>query len=228
MIPAACQRWGRGCGARIQRTGDLFSYVDIEARVPARHPLRAIRSIVNDGPGEPGCGVREDLRRDRAAVDCTRAAAAGGSAAGVLLDPLGAAVDGAARLQPALPLVRRAGRGRAGVGPPVFSKNRDRLLEADVAAKFLGAVLANPQVKPLLSDEHFSVDGTQIEAWASMKSFRAKDGSTSRRRRAAMASAISTTRSAATRRMPPPRTPRPSSTRRAKARRPSCASWGTR
>jgi IS5 family transposase len=59
----------------------------------------------------------------------------------------------------------------------VFSKNRDRLLEADVAAKFLSAVLANPQVKPLLSDEHFSVDGTLVEAWASMKSFRAKDGS---------------------------------------------------
>jgi len=59
----------------------------------------------------------------------------------------------------------------------VFSKNRDRLLEADVAAKFLSAVLANPQVKPLLWDEHFSVDGTLIEAWASMKSFRAKDGS---------------------------------------------------
>jgi D-alanyl-D-alanine carboxypeptidase len=58
----------------------------------------------------------------------------------------------------------------------VFSKNRDRLLEAGVAAKFLSAVLANPQVKPLLSDEHFSVDGTLIEAWASLKSFRAKDG----------------------------------------------------
>jgi transposase len=58
----------------------------------------------------------------------------------------------------------------------VFSKNRDRLLEADVAAKFLAAVLAHPQVKPLLSDEHFSVDGTLIEAWASLKSFRAKDG----------------------------------------------------
>ena len=58
----------------------------------------------------------------------------------------------------------------------VFSKNRDRLLEADVAGSFLAAVLAHPKVKPLLSDEHFSVDGTLIEAWASMKSFRAKDG----------------------------------------------------
>jgi transposase len=58
-----------------------------------------------------------------------------------------------------------------------FSKNRDRLLEGDIAAKFLSAVLAQPRVKRLLSSEHFSVDGTLIEAWASMKSFRPKDGS---------------------------------------------------
>jgi len=59
----------------------------------------------------------------------------------------------------------------------VFSKNRDRLLEGDIAAKFLAAVLAQPRVKKLLSTEHFSVDGTLIEAWASMKSFRPRDGS---------------------------------------------------
>jgi transposase len=58
-----------------------------------------------------------------------------------------------------------------------FSKNRDRLLAGDVAARFLAAVLADPKVKRLLSTEHFSVDGTLIEAWASMKSFRPKDGS---------------------------------------------------
>jgi IS5 family transposase len=58
-----------------------------------------------------------------------------------------------------------------------FSKNRDRLLDADVAAKFLETVLRHPKVKRFLSDEHFSVDGTLVEAWASMKSFRAKDGS---------------------------------------------------
>ncbi len=58
-----------------------------------------------------------------------------------------------------------------------FSKNRDRLLEGDIAAKFLSAVLAQPRVKRLLSTDHFSVDGTLIEAWASMKSFRPKDGS---------------------------------------------------
>jgi IS5 family transposase len=68
-----------------------------------------------------------------------------------------------------------------GVDDPVwdhstFSKNRDRLLEGEIAAKFLAAVLAQREVKRLLSSEHFSVDGTLIEAWASIKSFRRKDG----------------------------------------------------
>ena len=59
----------------------------------------------------------------------------------------------------------------------MFTKNCDRLLDGDVAAKFLATVLGQPRVKALLSDEHFSVDGTLIEAWASVKSFRPKDGS---------------------------------------------------
>jgi IS5 family transposase len=58
-----------------------------------------------------------------------------------------------------------------------FSKNRDRLLEVDVAREFLAALLSLPKVKRLLSSDHFSVDGTLIEAWASMKSFRPKDDS---------------------------------------------------
>src|SRR5262245_49100974 len=57
-----------------------------------------------------------------------------------------------------------------------FSKNRDRLLEGEIAAKFLTAVVAQPKVKRLLSSDHFSVDGTVLEAWASIKSFRRKDG----------------------------------------------------
>jgi Transposase domain (DUF772) len=61
--------------------------------------------------------------------------------------------------------------------PTVFSKNRDRLLDGDIAAAFMDAVLNLPQVAALLSDEHFSVDGTLIRAWAGMKSFRRKDGS---------------------------------------------------
>ena len=110
-----------------------------------------------------------------------------------------------------------------------FSKNRDRLLEGDLAAKLLGAVLTQPRVKRLLSTDHFSVDGTLVEAWASMKSFRPKDGSgeppeatdgTARR--------ISMARSAPTRRTPR----RPIRTRgsiaRGQARRPSSASWAMR
>jgi IS5 family transposase len=57
-----------------------------------------------------------------------------------------------------------------------FTKNRDRLLAGEIAAKFLRAVLAQPRVKRLISSDHFSVDGTLIEAWASLKSFRRKDG----------------------------------------------------
>ena len=57
-----------------------------------------------------------------------------------------------------------------------FSKNRDRLLAGDIAAKFLASVLARPKVKQLLSTDHFSVDGTLIDAWASMKSIKPKDG----------------------------------------------------
>jgi hypothetical protein len=61
--------------------------------------------------------------------------------------------------------------------PTVFTKNRERLLEAEVAHKFLAELVNHKEVRRLLSDEHFSVDGTQIAAWASVKSFRAKDGS---------------------------------------------------
>src|SRR6516162_10051113 len=58
-----------------------------------------------------------------------------------------------------------------------FTKNRDRLLACEVAQKFLAAVLAQSKVKRLLSSEHFSVDGTLLEAWACLKSFRPNDGS---------------------------------------------------
>ena len=58
-----------------------------------------------------------------------------------------------------------------------FSTNRDRLLDGEIAAKFLRAILAQPKVKRLISGDHFSVDGTLIEAWASIKSFRRRDGS---------------------------------------------------
>jgi transposase len=59
--------------------------------------------------------------------------------------------------------------------PTTFSKNRDRLLQGDIAAAFFDAVVAQARPADLLSDEHFTVDGTLLEAWASLKSFRAKD-----------------------------------------------------
>jgi hypothetical protein len=59
----------------------------------------------------------------------------------------------------------------------VFTKNRERLLQAETAHKFPAELLNHKEVRGLLSDEHLSVDGTQVAAWASMKSFRANDGS---------------------------------------------------
>jgi transposase len=61
----------------------------------------------------------------------------------------------------------------------VFTKNRDRLLDGDVAREFLGEVVRQAQEKDLTSDEHFTVDGTLVEAWAGLKSFQRKDGTTS-------------------------------------------------
>jgi hypothetical protein len=58
----------------------------------------------------------------------------------------------------------------------VFTKSRDRLLEGDITARFMAAVLDQPRVKDLISNEHFSVDGALIEAWASLKSFKPKNG----------------------------------------------------
>ena len=63
--------------------------------------------------------------------------------------------------------------------PTMFTKNRDRLLSGDVAAAFFDAVQAHARAAGLLSDEHFTVDGTQLEAWASLKSFRCVDAAES-------------------------------------------------
>ena len=59
--------------------------------------------------------------------------------------------------------------------PTVFTKNRDRLLDGDIAAAFFEAVLIHADTARLLSDDHFTVDGTLLEAWASQKSFRPRD-----------------------------------------------------
>jgi len=146
-------------------------------RVPARHPLRAIRTIVNEGLASLDAEFDKlyaDIGRDSIPPERLLRAA-------LLQAFFSIRSERLLMEQLDYNLLYRwfvgLGVDDAVWDHSVFSKNRDRLLEADVAAKFLSAVLANPRVKPLLSDEHFSVDGTLIEAWASMKSFRAKDGS---------------------------------------------------
>ena len=157
--------------------GSLFSYVDLEKRVRADHPLRVIRGVVN--------ATLADLS---AAFDA-------------LYSPFGRESIPPERLLRALllqafysirserQLVERIDFNLLfrwfvglGVDDPVwdattFTKNRDRLLAGEIASRLLATVLEQPKVRALLSTEHFSVDGTLLEAWASTKSFRPKDGS---------------------------------------------------
>ena len=158
------------------RSGSLFSYVDIEARVRRDHPLRTIRSIVDtalqtlspdfsslySGMGCPSIPPEMLLRA-------------------MLLQAF-YSIRSERQLMEGLEfdLLFRWFVG-LGIDDPAwdhstFSKNRDRLLDGEIAAKFLAAVLMQPKVKRLLSSDHFSVDGTLIDAWASMKSFKPKDG----------------------------------------------------
>jgi transposase len=158
-------------------SGSLFSYVDIEERVPAGHPLRLIRGIVND------VLVSLDGEFERLYEGTGRSSIAPERLLRASLLQAFYSVRSERQLMEQIDynLLFRWFVG-LGIDDPVwdhstFSKNRDRLLEADVAAKFLEAVLRHPKVKRFLSDDHFSVDGTLVEAWASLKSFRAKDGS---------------------------------------------------
>jgi transposase len=160
-----------------EQMGSLFSFVDLEERVPAKHPLRKIRQIVNDAlatlDGEFSRLYASEGRPSIAPEKLLRAS---------LLQAF-YSIRSERQLMEQLDY-NLLFRWFVGLGvddpvwvPTVFTKNRDRLLDADVAAKFMAAVLAHREVKPLLSNDHFSVDGTLVEAWASLKSFRAKDGS---------------------------------------------------
>jgi transposase len=159
------------------RSGELFSYVDLEARVRADHPLRVIRTIVNE--------ALSTMEREFASLysPIGRPSIAPEKLLRAMLLQAFYSIRSERQLMERLEfdLLFRWFVG-LGIDDPawdhsVFSKNRDRLLEGDIAAKFLAAVLAQPRVTKLLSTEHFSVDGTLIEAWASMKSFRPRDGS---------------------------------------------------
>jgi transposase len=159
-----------------QQNQTLFSYVRPDSRIPTNHPLRLIRRVtdaaltdlsgdfdaMSAGEGRPSIAPERRLR--------------------ALLIQAFYSVRSERQLMEQLDynLLFRWFVGLS-VDEPVwdpstFSKNRDRLLAGDVSAAFMAAVLNTEGVKGLLSTEHFSVDGTLIQAWASMESFRRKDG----------------------------------------------------
>jgi transposase len=159
------------------RSDVLFSYVNCEARVPKDHPLRTILRIV-----DPALTVVSPefeglyAKFGRPSIPPERLLRA------VLLQAF-YSVRSEKQLMEQLQY-NLLFRWFVGLSlddeiwdETVFTKNRERLIEGDIAKKFMAAVLDQEAVKALLSDEHFSVDGTLIEAWASMKSFRPKDGS---------------------------------------------------
>jgi len=156
----------------------LFSYVSLETRIPADHPLRAIRGIVDEALQKLSPAFsRLYAREGRPSIPPERLLRA-------LLLQAFYTVRSERQLMEQLNynLLFRWFVGLSTDDPvwdaTVFCKNRDRLLDGDIARKFMTAVLNLPQVHQLLSNEHFSVDGTLIEAWASMKSFVPKnDGS---------------------------------------------------
>jgi transposase len=159
-----------------ERTGSLFSYVDIEARVSAGHPLRRIRELVN------GALATLDRKFEGLYSAAGRPSIAPERLVRASLLQLFYSIRSERQLMERLEFDLLF-RWFVGLGiddevwnHSVFSKNRDRLLTSEIARDFLAALLAEPRVKRLLSHEHFSVDGTLLKAWASMKSFRPKDG----------------------------------------------------
>ncbi len=160
-----------------ERSGSLFSYVDIEARVPATHPVRHIRELVNGALAKLDRKFETLYSADgRPSIPPERLVRAS-------LLQLFYSIRSERQLMERLDFDLLF-RWFVGLGiddevwnHSVFSKNRDRLLTTEIARDFLAALLAEPKVKRLLSHEHFSVDGTLLKAWASMKSFRPKDGS---------------------------------------------------
>jgi transposase len=160
-----------------RQTGKLFSYASPESLVPQDHPLRAIRVLVN------AALERLSPTFDAIYADAGRPSIPPEKLLRALLLQAFFSVRSERQLMQQITynMLFRWFVGLAMDVPvwdvTVFTKNRDRLLQGDVACGFLQAVLDDARVKPLLSTEHFSVDGTLIEAWASMKSFRPKDGS---------------------------------------------------
>jgi len=153
--------------------GGLFSYISPEARIPARHPLRKIRELVREVLGELNRSLGKLYASEgRPSIPPEQLLSA-------LLLQVFYGIRSVEQLDYNLLYRWFVGLSPDDLvwDPTTFTKNRDRLQNGEVFTKFMSKLLNHPQVKPLLSDEHFSVDGTLIEAWASQKSFRPKDGS---------------------------------------------------
>jgi transposase len=157
-----------------EKSGSLFSYVDLEDRIPVTHPLRKIRQVVNDALASL------DTEFEALYVDFGRPSIAPERLIRASLIQILFSVRSERQLMEQMEY-NLMFRWFVGLGiddpvwvPTVFTKNRDRLMTTEMSRKVMAAILAHREVAPLLSDEHFSVDGTLIKAWASMKSFQPK------------------------------------------------------
>ena len=159
-----------------EQPGSMFSYVSLEERVPPDHPLRAIRRITDRALDRlsPQLG-RLYIHFGRPSIPPERLLRA------LLLQAL-YTIRSERQLMEQLDY-NLLFRWFVGLGiddavwaPTTFTKNRDRLLTGDIAAAFFDAILIHAETERLLSDDHFTVDGTLLEAWASHKSFKPKGG----------------------------------------------------
>ncbi len=154
----------------------MFSYLSAEERVPANHPLRDVRKVTDRVLGELSkLFARMYSEIGRPSIPPEKLLRA------LLLQVL-YTVRSERMLMEQLDY-NMLFRWFVGLNldeevwdVTVFTKNRDRLLEAEVAKEFFGLVVAEAQALDLMSDEHFTVDGTLLEACASLKSFKRKDG----------------------------------------------------
>jgi len=158
-----------------ERTSDMFSYLSPEARVRADHPLRPIRAMTDR------VFARLSPRFTKMYSDIGRPSIPPEQLLRALLIQSLYTIRSERLLMEEIEYSVLY-RWFIGLGmdepvwdPTVFTKNRDRLLKSDVASAFFDAVLDDARAAGLLSDEHFTVDGTMLEAWASLKSFQKKD-----------------------------------------------------
>jgi transposase len=158
-----------------EQPGSMFSYVSLEDRVPADHPLRAIRRITDRALERlsPQFGALY-VNFGRPSIPPEKLLRA------LLLQAL-YTIRSERQLMEQIDynLLFRwfvgLGMDDAVWSPTTFTKNRDRLLDGDIASAFFAVILIHADTERLLSDEHFTVDGTLLEAWASQKSFRSRD-----------------------------------------------------